>query len=234
MAGATAGSGPAHIPGRHGPAIVAHGAGNSAALVREAIDLKADFVEVDLWVHRGRFEARHERAAYPLPVLFEKWYLRWAPRRRFGLGELVREAGGQAGLFLDLKSGGAEAARLIRRALDEAGPGASLVASSQHWETLRAVSRAAPEVDLFYSIDVPAKLHLFLSVLQRDGAPRGVSCRHELLSLETVKELHDRGLLVAAWTVDEPDRAAELAAWGVDALTTHRVADVRQRLGLAS
>jgi glycerophosphoryl diester phosphodiesterase len=232
MAAATAASGPALISGHHGPAIVAHGAGNTPSLVREAIAVAADYVEVDLWVHRGRFEARHERAAYPLPLLFEKWYLRWAPRHRFGLADLISEAAGRVGLFLDLKGGGAEAAALIRRALDEAGTRPSMVASAQQWETLRAVHRAVPEVDLFYSVDVATKLNLFLSVSQRDDAPRGVSCRHDLLSAEAVTELHDRGLLVAAWTVDEPARAEELAAWGVDAITTHRVGAVRRQLGL--
>ena len=37
----------------------------------------------------------------------------------------------------------------------------------------------------------------------------------------------DLALLVVAWTVDDIDRAAELVGWGVDGLTTHRVAEMR-------
>lgn len=192
----------------------------------------ADFLEIDLWVHAGRFEARHERAMYPIPLLFEKWYLRWAPRKPFGLAELLQETAGKASVFLDLKNGGEEAARLVRRSLDEAGAPIRLAASSQQWNVLRAVRRLSPEVDTFYSIDVAPKLDLFLSVSERDTQPRGVSCRHSLLSKAIVGRIHERGLLVVAWTVDDLDRTVELRDWGVDGITTHRVKEVREELGL--
>jgi len=218
------------LPGRKGPALIAHGFGNSLELAREAIAQKADYLEVDLWVHRGRFEARHERAAYPLPFLFEKWYLRRLPREPFGLAELLRETAGRARVFLDLKNGDSTAARLVRKSLDEAGPGVGLAASSQQWRTLRSIKEFAPEVDLFYSIDVLAKLDLFLSIMERDGMPRGISCRHQLLSEALVERLHARGLAVVAWTVDDADRARELVRWGVDGITTHQAKLFREEI----
>ncbi len=221
---------PPLVGGREGPALIAHGAGNNATLAQQAVAAGADFLEVDLWVHRGRFEARHERAAYPLPFLFEKWYLRRLPRQPFGLAELFREAGHAARVFLDLKNGGAEAAQLVRRSLDAAGTGVSIAASAQQWRILRALAEAVPEADLFYSIDVVAKLDLFLSVMERDVVPRGVSCRHELLTPALVQRLHERGLAVVAWTVDELERARELVSWGVDGVTTHQVKAFRPAL----
>jgi glycerophosphoryl diester phosphodiesterase len=216
------------IPGLTGPALIAHGGGNSEDLARSAIADLADFVEVDLWVHHGRFEARHERAAYPLPFLFEKWYLRRVPHLPFGLAELLRETASRARIFLDLKNGGDTAADLVRRSLDEAGPGIHMAASSQDWRMLRAVGERAPEVDLFYSIDVTAKLNLFLSIIERDLQPRGVSCEHNLLSPQLIERLHQRRLSVVAWTVDDLDRARELASWGVDGITTHHAAAFRR------
>ncbi len=218
-------------PGHLGPALIAHTGGNSPRLAAAAIEAEADFLEVDLWVHAKRFEARHERALYPLPFLFEKWYLRWAPRKPFGLAELLAANAGRTGIFLDLKNGGETAARLVREAIDRAGAGVRVAASAQHWSILRAVNRISPEVDSFYSIDVAAKLDLFLSITDRDRQPRGISCRHELLSATVVQRLHDRGLMVVAWTVDEIERAVALAAWGVDGITTHRVAEIREALG---
>ena len=234
MEASTAGSRAGLVPGLQRPALIAHGAGNTAENARRAVAEVADFLEIDLWVHRGRFEARHERAFYPLPLLFEKWYLRLAPRHPFGLADLLRETSGGPEVFLDLKNGGGEAARLIRQALDDADGRRRLVASSQHWPTLRAVRDAAPEVTLLYSIDVPAKLDLFLSITARDAGPRGVSCRQQLVTRELVERLHGHGLLVVAWTVDDVDRAEELADWGIDGITTHRVVELRQRLELAS
>ncbi len=219
------------IPGARGPALIAHMGGNTAAAARVALEEVPDFLEVDLWVHNGCFEARHERAMYPLPLWFEKWKLRRAPRRPFTLADLLSETAGKAGVFLDLKNGGAEAARLVREALDVAGlADPHVVASSQHWHILRHVKELAPEVDLFYSIDVPERLDLFLSVAERDLQPAGVSCRDALLTQEAVSALHRRSMKAVAWTVDDPDRAVELAAWGVDGITTHRVAVLRNRL----
>ena len=81
------------VPGRHGPAIIGHGGGNSARHVDEFLAAGADFLEVDLWLHAGRLEARHERRIKFTPILFEKWYLRRAPRPHFGLDELLAASG---------------------------------------------------------------------------------------------------------------------------------------------
>lgn len=211
------------------PALIAHAGGNAIELARTAEGELTDYLEVDLWVHRGRFEARHERRAFGSHLMFEKWYLAWAPREPFGLTELITATDPGTGIFLDLKNGGETAARLIRKAID-ASPARRMVASSQMWGTLRALERIVPEVDLFYSIDVAAKLDLFLSVSQRDIRPRGVSCRATLLDADTIAALHSRDLLVVGWTVDDLDRAMELAELGIDGITTHRVAAIRERL----
>lgn len=214
-------------PGHPGPAIIAHGGGNTVALAHDFLHQGADFLEVDLWLRGGQFEARHERRLRWLPLLFEKWYLRRAPGGRYGLDELLNEtAEHNAGIFLDLKNGGASAAAQLRRVLARATHPRRIVASSQQWLALRAIRELLPEVEAFYSIDVRAKLDLFLSVVDRDTRPRGVSCRHSLLTESTISQLHDRGLLVVAWTVDDLDRAHDLVRWGVDGLTTHKVREM--------
>jgi glycerophosphoryl diester phosphodiesterase len=183
-------------------------------------------------VHGNRFEARHEaRLLNRLPVLFHDGRFRVLPKQPFGLAELLEHTEGHIDVFLDLKNGGARAARLIRKAIDEVGYQRRLVASSQLWSVLRGLHQTAPEVDLFYSMGVRSQLDLFLSVSQRDTMPRGVSCRHSLLTRDVVSTLHDRGLLVVAWTVDDEERAAELADMDVDGITTHRVTELRARLG---
>ena len=216
------------VPGRDGPAIIAHGGGNTLPQAAEFIANGADYLEVDLWMHRGRFEVRHERRMRWLPLLFEKWYLQRVSPAMYGLEALLESTAGQdAGMFLDVKNGGAEAAALLRRILSTHPHTGRVVASSQQWRALRAMRELSPEVDAFYSIDVRAKLDLFLSVSDRDTRPRGVSCRHTLLDERAVRRLHERGLLVVAWTVDDLERARELVSWGVDGLTTHRVEEMR-------
>ncbi len=216
------------VEGRGGPAIIAHGGGNAIARAHDFIGMGADYLEVDLWMHRGRFEARHERRMRWLPVLFEKWYLSRVPSAMYGLEELLDEtADHSTGIFLDIKNGGAGAAALLRRVLSTNQHPRRVVASSQQWRALRAMRELTPEVDAFYSIDVRAKLDLFLSVVDRDTRPRGVSCKHTLLNQRLVRTLHDRGLLVVAWTVDDLERARELVSWGIDGITTHKVEEMR-------
>jgi glycerophosphoryl diester phosphodiesterase len=218
-------------PGTPRPRFIAHAAGNSEAAALAAIPDGPDFLEVDLWAHNGHLEARHERAAYPLPLLFEKWYLRLAPRSPFSLKALFVTLRSQAAVMLDMKNGGERAAQMLRDSI-EGAPGVTVAASSQSWNLLRAVADHCPGVDLFYSIDVTAKLDLFFSVNERDQRPRGVSCKHTLLTKEIVEMLHARGLLVLAWTVDDVGRARELVAMGVDGLTTHHVAGFRSALAI--
>jgi glycerophosphoryl diester phosphodiesterase len=216
--------------GGAGPALIAHAAGNRLDRVEKAIEEGADFLEVDLYVHKGRFEARHERAAYPLPFWIERWYLRIAPRSPIGLAELVEATRGRARILLDLKNGGARAAGLVREVLDQTGPGVHLAASSQQWPILRSLRELCPEVELYYSIDVQARLDLFLSVAEREPGITGVSCRHTLLKPQAIVRLKDMGLRVVAWTVDSVDRALELALWEVDGITTHRVRELNEAL----
>jgi glycerophosphoryl diester phosphodiesterase len=41
---------------------------------------------------------------------------------------------------------------------------------------------------------------------------------HKLLTAEEVKLAHSAGVAVIPWTVNDPERMAELLAWGVDGL----------------
>jgi len=215
------------------PAVIAHAAGNNAATVDLAVEGRADYVEVDVWFRRAGFEIRHERRLGRVPVLYEKWYLAKAPASPFTLLNLFEQLSGKAGVFLDLKSGRAAAAESVA-ALVAMSPGDNrIAASSQWWPILRHLHDIAPQIPLFYSIDCEAKLDLFRSVIRRDHRPAGVSCRATLLSEPIVEELKARGLRVVAWTVDDLSRAAELASWGVDGITTHLPGDVHTLLTAA-
>jgi len=52
-------------------------------------------------------------------------------------------------------------------------------------------------------------------------AARAVHCRHDRIHCETVARLHEAGLDVVAYTVDDPDTARRLLAMGVDSLITN-------------
>lgn len=218
------------MPGTPGPYLIAHAAGNNAWRVHDALEHGADLVEVDLWARRGAFEARHERRFGPIPLLFEKWYFR-RPDGPFDLATLLAETDSHSRLFLDLKNGGTEPIRLIKKAMEDARPALAPAASSQIWSVLRNVRQALPAVPIFYSISVQAQLDLFLSQMTKEQPPDGVSCRHTLLDAETIQRLRAAGMTVIAWTVDDEDRARDLVRAGADAITTHEIRDIREAIG---
>lgn len=213
------------------PTLIAHGGGNGPDAVLKALTSRAPYVEVDLWLHRGRLEARHERRVPgPLPLLYEFWYLTPAPRPPYHLEDLLLACEGRASVLLDLKNGLGKLAPVLRQTLAAFGRGVDVVASSQNWPLLREVKVACPQLELYYSIDTPDQFDLFQSVMLHDPLPAGVSCRHTLLDRRIVRDFHDAGLAVAAWTVDDGDRARDLVRWGVDAITTNQVEEIRAAL----
>ena len=213
------------------PALIAHGGGNGSGPVRDALASRAPVIEVDLWLHRGRLEARHERRVPgPLPLLYEFWYLTPAPSPPYYLEDLLLACEGRASVLLDLKNGLGEMPALLRRVLGAFGRGVQVVASSQNWPLLREAKVACPQLDLYYSIDTPDQFDLFQSVMLHDPLPAGVSCRHSLLDRRVVRDFHDAGLAVLAWTVDDGERARDLVRWGVDAITTNRIEEIRAAL----
>lgn len=50
-----------------------------------------------------------------------------------------------------------------------------------------------------------------------------VDVKHSVLRPKIVEEAHSLGLAVVTWTVNDPDRAKQLAAWGVDTIITDAV-----------
>ncbi len=48
-----------------------------------------------------------------------------------------------------------------------------------------------------------------------------IDIAHPALNEERIAAMHQAGLIVNCWTVDDPARAEELAAWGVDMITSN-------------
>lgn len=92
-------------------------------------------------------------------------------------------------------------------------------------EHMRAIGVAAgysdaeieAELERFTHLGRP--LHEALEFATRTGAA-GVSTWDVGLTQDDVDRVHEAGLQAWVWTVNDPDRAAELMGWGVDALCT--------------
>lgn len=65
-----------------------------------------------------------------------------------------------------------------------------------------------------------------------DLAAAGMCVQQWLVSERLIEEAHRAGLHVCAWTINNPEAAQDLAAVGVDSITTDRVAAIRLALGI--
>lgn len=100
------------------------------------------------------------------------------------------------------------------------GAGMPPLLSSFSEAALGAAREAAPDLPRAYlTDDVP---HDWRERAARLGCV-AMDVKHTLLTRERIGEFHDAGLRVVTWTVNDPARADELLAWGVDTLITDAV-----------
>ncbi|MDR2674345.1 MAG: hypothetical protein LBC18_05615, partial [Opitutaceae bacterium] len=103
-------------------------------------------------------------------------------------------------------------------------------------DVVREIRRLAPAqpVAWLYSAKPggdPRALADMLSLTARRLDTPLLDLNHRILTKEVVDLLHQRGFTVWAWTVDDPDRMAELLSWGVDSITTNKPALLKEVRG---
>jgi len=98
----------------------------------------------------------------------------------------------------------------------------NVVFISFFFQNMLYVKEAAPEANaqylLYDNIDLLERTDLVEKMLSNG---LDVDIYHEMLTKAHVDYLHSRGMKINCWTVDDPKRAEELAAWGVDYITTN-------------
>lgn len=212
-------------PDPRGPAVtIAHRAGNRRSVLTSAIRAGVDLIEADIWLHRGRLVARHAKALGPLPIHYDRWYVKPALRRLLTLDDLIHHTRGAGPrLFLDLKGQDPRIAQAVVETLRRHDALAGAGVCSQVWGPLDEIARLAPEVAVSYSVGYAEQLPRLWDRLRRDPDFHAVSINHRLLTRETVEEIKGYAVRVYAWTVDDPARAARLLAWGVDGITSNNL-----------
>ena len=131
------------------------------------------------------------------------------------LSEVLEEVGGRCVLFAELKE--VDAAAPALRLVEEAGLLDSVLFISFEQEALAAVKRSAPRshTGLIY-----AKPGDGIVAAKRLGC-EFVLPLYRLATEKAVAFAHRMGLLVVAWTVDDPEIALELKRRGVDGVASN-------------
>src|SRR4051794_1485224 len=185
---------------------IAHRGGNTRAGIKSAINAGVDWIEIDVWYQYGRIVARHERAIWRLPIVYDSWTLRTHFRPLY-LKEILDLAAGGPKLFLDFKGKHPPLASAVagilrtRGAVDKAG------VCGQFWKPLDELQRIAPDLASFYSLGRQEHITQLTARLEAGLRPAGVSIAHWLFTPEIARQLTAFGLEIFVWTVNDPAAA---------------------------
>lgn len=109
-------------------------------------------------------------------------------------------------------------AEVVRR-IDERGWLANTVFISFWFENLTDLRELNPDVTVQFLAGVWESYDELLEKLQANRF--GFDVHHSVLTKEFVDKCHAKGIEVNCWTVDDPVRAEELVAMGVDYITSN-------------
>ena len=213
-----------------------HAAENTIAAIRKGISLGVDFVEVDVQRTRdGRLVVMHdERVDRTTDGTGLISAMTWDEVRRLDAGDgegvpgveaVLAEASGRVGVMLEVKAAGI-GADLYRAVAMAEFSGPVIYASFLHAEIV-AIRRIDPLARTMALVEcVPASG----AGLARDAKAQMVGLNHEFASADSMATLHEAGVEVWVYTVNEPEmirRAVDVGADGVISDYPERVAKVR-------
>jgi glycerophosphoryl diester phosphodiesterase len=142
-------------------------------------------------------------------------------------------------LFIEVKIG-PEAIPELVRCLDRAKKSPEQTAViAFNIETAKAAKKALPKIKVYWLANQKqdketkewkpsyASLVAKTKAAGVDGLDFGFN---PTFNADSVKAVHDAGLEMYVWTVDDPDKAKKLAEWGVQGITTNRAAWLREQV----
>ncbi len=214
------------------PLIIAHRFGNEIPLIQQAVEAGADYVEADVWVYRGRLEVRHAKTLGPLPVLWDKWYLRRRSAHVLSLDQVLEAMPPGLGIMIDLKGSDARMPELVLDALRRHGGSRPVMVSARFWAHLASLCEY-PDLMLFHSVGSRRQLRRvrpLLNLRQHDA----ISIQYTLLDADVVRSLKSQVSLVATWAINDVQRLQNAREWGVDAVITDDISIMRRIAALSS
>ncbi len=201
-----------------------HRAGNRRA-VPPLSDLPIDAIEADAWVVRGQVVLQHARPLGGLPLSLHRRGIFLESQRR-SLEGLLAQLDPRLKLVLDVRAWVNDPTPDIFTAIaHRPAEGPTIAFSSEAWGIADRLGAWLPEHASAYSVRSEAQLRRYIEGRNAGTqAAMPVAIRHTLLrdasEVEALRRFTPR---VAAWTVDDVERARALAAWGVDEIVSNRI-----------
>jgi glycerophosphoryl diester phosphodiesterase len=197
---------------------VAHNAGNNLGTLATALRYGADVIEIDVISARGQLRAGRNQ---PLPRL----------ARQVFRGPTLAEAWGRAAAAditkLDLKQSDRGFLDDLVAFLASRAKSRRVMISTRDRAALLYLHNRLPDATMLFSIGGPDAVHQLQTDPALQKAIGGVSVFQGLVDANLVAWLHQRKLLILAWTVNDTQRFNQLVRLGVDGITTANLAILR-------
>jgi hypothetical protein len=202
-------------------AAVAHNAGDTLQAITRALSYGAQIIEMDvvsigeeLYAGHRKSMSRFDRWLFKGPRLIDAW-----------------TATGPAAVMLDLKEASARFHDLLFGFLEAHGCDRKVLLVSGNVTTLAMFQRRAPNVLRFYGASPRGRLAAFMQDDELVRMVDGLNLRHDLIDRAVAEWTRAHGLLLIAWTVNDPRRVTDLIELGVDAITTDNLAIIEALTG---
>ncbi len=184
-----------------------HAPENTIASFQKALDLGCDEIETDVWLTEdGRLAVSHDR-----------------PQQNgaLSLDEVLDFCEGRMAVNAEVKCDASEAraretgARVAAHLAGRAGVEAYM--SSFWWSALEGAREAAAGVRRAFVFDASPERRALLESAARSEL-WALHPSRAFVTPELVQAVHDAGLRVQAWTVNDPREIATMRSWSVDGI----------------
>jgi glycerophosphoryl diester phosphodiesterase len=197
---------------------VAHNAGNNLGTLSTALHYGADVMEIDVISARGQLVAGRDH-----------WW-GWLARQLFRGPTLVQAWDGATSaeiIKLDLmQTDRGFLDDLVAFLAPRAGSRRVMI-SSRDPNALMYLHSRLPGVAMLFSVAGPDAVHQLKSDSALQRAITGASVFQGLVDANLVTWVHQHGLVILAWTVNDSDRFNQLVRLRVDGITTGNLAILR-------
>jgi len=146
------------------------------------------------------------------------------------LNEVIETVPEGKKLFVEIKCG-TEILQFLKEVFINSGKIERLVIISFDFDVVAGAKKIMPEVPaylLHYNLlgDYSTKWIDKANEANLDG----LNFRYKGISEEFIKNVHDAGMKIYAWTVDDPEEAAVLTGSGIDGITTNRPGWMKKKM----
>ena len=204
--------------------VIGHRA-NAPRILRWYLKIGVPIIEVDVRYVNGEFLVLHgpssiKRASIPGKIMAwidYHFFYRDPLLRRVKLVEVLKKVNGRADINIDIKQPGFEEALL--NLVDSSGFEGKVYVTSQIHPIIRRIKELDSKILTIASLNIlpvnPVKVVL-------DARADIVSMHVSIVSRELIKQFHEAGLKVLAWTVNDRETILRHMELGIDGVVTDR------------